>query len=63
MARSTSSVLTVGLDLVRSQGVGLDDFVSRWVNKALRRKGELPAGPPLLVPAALNAGPAEEQSA
>ena len=62
IARSTTSVLTEGLDLVRSQGVGLDDFTNRWVNRILRRKGELPAGPPLLVPAALTAGPPIEDA-
>jgi hypothetical protein len=58
IARSTSSVLSEVLDLVRSQGVGLDGFVNRWVNRALRRTGELPLGPPLLVrsPSALPAG-------
>jgi len=30
------------------------------VNRILRRKGELPAGPPLLLPAALAAGPQPE---
>jgi hypothetical protein len=49
IARSTSSVLSEGMDLVRSQGVGLDGFVNRWVNRILRRKGDIPLGPPLLV--------------
>jgi len=49
------------LDLVRSQGVGLDDFCARWTNRILRRKpGGLPIGPPLLIspptPPALAAG-------
>ena len=38
--------------MIRSQGVGLDDFINRWTNRVLRRKGELPAGPPLLLPRA-----------
>jgi hypothetical protein len=60
IAKSTTGALTQGMDLLRSQGVGLDDFVSRIVNKALRRKGDYPVGPPLLTrpAAALSAGPA-----
>ena len=38
------------LDVVRAQGVGLDDFFARWVNRVLRRRPEsLPLGPPTLV--------------
>ncbi len=63
IARSTTSAVTEGLDLVRSQGVGLDDFTNRWVNRILRRKGPIPAGPPLLVgiSGALPAGSATSQ--
>jgi hypothetical protein len=50
IAHSTTSVLSDAMDLVRAQGVGLDDFVARWVNRILRRPpGSLPLGPPLLV--------------
>jgi hypothetical protein len=50
IARSTSGVASEVLDAVRAQGVGLDDFVARWVNRALRRRpADLPVGPPLLV--------------
>jgi hypothetical protein len=50
IAKSTSSVAMEALDVVRSQGVGLDDFVARWVNRILRRDpAKLPLGPPLLV--------------
>ena len=50
IAKSTSSVTMEVLDVVRSQGVGLDDFVARWVNRILRRNpADLPVGPPLLV--------------
>jgi hypothetical protein len=50
IAKSTSGVASEALDLVRSQAVGLDDFVARWVNRMLRRSPEsLPLGPPLLV--------------
>jgi len=61
IAKSTTGVLTEVLDVVRSQGVGLDDFFARWTNLFLRRKaGTLPIGPPLLVaqpaPPALSPG-------
>jgi hypothetical protein len=50
IARSTTGVASEVLDLVRAQGVGLDDFVARWVNRILRRRGEdLPLGPAALV--------------
>jgi len=50
IARSTSGVASEALDVVRAQGVGLDDFFGRWVNRILRRRPEdLPLGPPNLV--------------
>ena len=50
IARSTSGVASEVLDVIRAQGVGLDDFFSRWANRILRRPpGELPLGPPTLV--------------
>jgi hypothetical protein len=50
IAKSTTGILTEVLDVVRSQGVGLDDFVARWTNRILRRDpNTLPVGPPLLV--------------
>jgi hypothetical protein len=50
IARSTSGVASEVLDVVRAQGVGLDDFFARWVNRVLRRKPDaLPLGPPTLV--------------
>ena len=53
IARSTTGVASEVLDVIRAQGVGLDDFFARWVNRILRRKpGELPLGPPSLVGAA-----------
>jgi hypothetical protein len=45
VARSSSSIASQGVNLVRSQAVGLDDFFARWVNR-LRRRGY--AGPPIL---------------
>ena len=62
IARSTTGVASEVLDVIRAQGVGLDDFFARWVNRILRRSpGTLPAGPPTLVspsppPAELKAG-------
>ncbi len=50
IARSTTSVASDVLDLVRAQGVGLDDFIARWVNRILRRRArDLALGPPALV--------------
>jgi hypothetical protein len=50
IAHSTSGVASEALDLIRAQGVGLDDFVARWVNRILRRKSDdWPKGPPALV--------------
>jgi len=52
IARSTSGVASEALDVVRAQGVGLDDFVARWVNRILRRSSDAwPVGPPNLVAA------------
>jgi hypothetical protein len=50
IARSTSGVASEVLDVIRAQGVGLDDFIARWVNRILRRPEQsLPLGPPTLV--------------
>ena len=50
IARSTTGVATEVLDVVRAQGVGLDDFFARWTNRLLRRPPDsLPEGPALLV--------------
>jgi hypothetical protein len=43
ISRSGSAVAGRALDVVRSQGVGLDAFIGRWVDRILRRT-ELPAG-------------------
>jgi hypothetical protein len=51
IARSTSGVAAEVLDVIRAQGVGLDDFFARWTNRILRRAPEsLPLGPRTLVP-------------
>ncbi len=49
LAKSSSSLVSEGIDLLRSQAVGLDDFVARWVNRLLRRNQAGPPGPPRLV--------------
>jgi len=49
LAKSSTTVVTEGIDLVRSQAVGLDDFLARWVNRILRRKQAPAVGPPRLV--------------
>jgi hypothetical protein len=50
IARSTSGVVSQVLDVIRAQGVGLDDFFARWAVRVLRRSNEtLPLGPPTLV--------------
>ena len=52
IARSTTGILTEVLDVIRAQGVGLDDFVFRWGNRLIGRRRKVadwPVGPPLLV--------------
>ena len=49
LAKSSTTVFTEGIDLVRSQAVGLDDFLARWVNRILRRKRAPAVGPPRLI--------------
>jgi hypothetical protein len=54
IARSTTGVLTEVLDVIRAQGVGLDDFFLRWCNRLVFRRKKMakwPEGPPLLVAA------------
>ena len=59
IARSTTGVASEVLDVIRAQGVGLDDFFARWVNRILRRSIEaLPEGPPTLVGSHAEASPA-----
>lgn len=62
IAKSTSGMASTALDMVRSQGVGLDGFVERWVNRLTRRDAStLPEGPALLVdPAPLALPPGEQ---
>lgn len=64
IAKSTSGVASTALDAVRSQGVTLDAFVERWVNRVTRRDpATLRPGPALLTggtPRALPAGSSTE---
>ena len=61
IVQSTGGIATHALDFVRAQGVGLDEWINRWVDRILRRKpGVAPDGPRLLVSRA--AAPAEEAS-
>ena len=54
IAQSTSGVASHALDSVRSQGVGMDNFIARVTNRVLRRhEAELVAGPPRLIEAQL----------
>ena len=49
IARSSGGVASGALDLLRSQAVGLDEFIARWVARLLRRRYEGPPGPPELL--------------
>ncbi len=49
VARSTSGFASEALDAARAQTVGVDTLVTRLVDRLLRRRGEGPLGPPLLV--------------
>jgi len=46
IARSSSGVASDALDVVRSQAVGLDEFIARWVGRLRRRSYTGPPGPP-----------------
>ena len=49
MARSGSAVMAQTVDMLRSQGVGLDSFIHRWADRVLRRDpSAAPTGPRLL---------------
>lgn len=53
IARSTTGIVTEILDVIRAQGVGLDDFTLRWANRLIGRGKKIadwPVGPPLCVP-------------
>lgn len=45
IARSSGGVATEALDAARSQAVGMDQFIDRWVQRALRRDHPGPVAP------------------
>jgi hypothetical protein len=45
---SSGSVGDKAVDLVRGQGVALDQVIDRWVRRLLRRPGPGPVAPALL---------------
>ncbi len=49
IAKSSGSVASNALDVVRSQAVGLDTFTARWVGRVWRHRHPGPPGPPKLV--------------
>lgn len=52
LSRSSTTIFSEGIDLVRSQAVGLDSFIARWVDRLLGRgttRPPAPLGPPRLV--------------
>ena len=46
IAASSSGVASDVLDAVRSQTVGLDEFIARWIGRLRRRPYTGPPGPP-----------------
>jgi predicted thioredoxin/glutaredoxin len=46
IAASSSGVASNTLDVVRSQAVGLDEFIARWIGRLRRRPYSGPPGPP-----------------
>jgi uncharacterized RDD family membrane protein YckC len=51
IARSSSGVASEALDAVRSQTVGLDEFIARWIGRLRRRRYAGPPGLPDGLPA------------
>ncbi len=49
IARSSGGMASEALDAIRSQAVGLDQFVDRWVQRLLRRKHPAPPAPAALL--------------
>ena len=46
IAASSSGIAIDALDAVRSQTVGLDEFIARWIGRLRRRPYSGPPGPP-----------------
>jgi hypothetical protein len=51
IARSSGGVASDALDVLRSQAVGLDEFIARWVARLRRRPYTGAPGPPGPLPA------------
>lgn len=51
IARSSGGMGTEALDAMRSQAVGLDQLVDRWVQRLLWRRRPVPSAPSALLPA------------
>ncbi len=49
IARSSGGAATEALDAARSEAVGLDQFIDRWVQRAMRRKQPAPVAPRALL--------------
>jgi uncharacterized RDD family membrane protein YckC len=49
IAKSSGGFASNALDLLRSQAVGLDEFIARWVSRLRRRNYTGPPGPPELL--------------
>ena len=49
IAKSSGGAASEALDAARSQAVGLDQFIDRWVQPALRRKHAAPSAPQVLL--------------
>jgi Pyridine nucleotide-disulphide oxidoreductase len=60
IARSSGGVASEALDAARSQAVGLDQFIDRWVQRLLRRKHPGPLAPPALLTAQAELAQAEQ---
>ena len=65
IARSSGGAATEALDAARSEAVGLDQFIDRWVQRALRRKQPAPVAPRALLDGAATppAAPSHEPPA
>lgn len=46
IAASSSGAASDALDVIRSQAVGLDEFIARWIGRLRRRPYNGPPGPP-----------------
>ncbi len=49
IARSSGGIASGAVDAVRSQAVGVDEFIARWVARLRRRAYSGPPGPPELL--------------